>query len=330
MTVKALLVGINKYPNPKAELKGCVNDVKRMNSLLTETYGVPDANVRELTDSAAIKQAIVDGLAWLGQREAGEEKPVRLFHFSGHGVQVPDAVGGDEEDGTDEALAPYDYTWDNYNSFLLDDELHELYANIGADTHLVVVMDCCHSGTNQRDLENGIISRSLGPDNDERTKIAQDVAARKRDNQKKIKEIAATRIRELWQRDGSLANDQSRFDAMMKQFEQQAREELFGQRDVAGTMVLITACQDRQTAADAHLGGSYNGALTYYLTKTLGDAGEQLAYSALIDQLSSGLSDDPALNAPGFERQIPQLECDTGWRDLLFLRDPMGTRSVSK
>lgn len=329
MTVKALLVGINKYPNPKAELKGCVNDVKRMNSLLTETYGVPDANVRELTDSAATKQAIVDGLAWLGQREAGEEKPVRLFHFSGHGVQVPD-TSGDEEDGTDEALAPYDYTWDNYNSFLLDDELHELYANIGADTHLVVVMDCCHSGTNQRDLENGIISRSLGPDNDERTKIAQDVATRKRDNQKKIKEIAATRIRELWQRDGSLANDQSRFDAMMKQFEQQAREELFGQRDVAGTMVLITACQDRQTAADAHLGGSYNGALTYYLTKTLGDAGEQLAYSALIDQLSSGLSDDPALNAPGFERQIPQLECDTGWRDLLFLRDPMGTRSVSK
>ena len=329
MTIKALLVGINKYPNPKAELHGCVNDVTRMHSLLTETYGVPAHQVRQLTDSAATKQAIVDGLAWLSEREAGEEKPVRLFHFSGHGVQVPD-TSGDEEDGTDEALAPYDYSWDNYNSFLLDDELHNLYATIGADTHLVVVMDCCHSGTNQRDLQNRIISRSLGPDNDERTQIAQEVAARRKQNQQKVKDIVMGRVRELWQRDSSLASDESRLNALMEKFMQQTREDLFGRRDVAGNIVLISACQDRQTAADAHLGGAYNGALTYYLTKTLSDSGEQLAYSALIDQLSTGLGDDPALNAPGFERQIPQLECDTGWRDLLFLRDPIGARSVSR
>lgn len=322
MAVKALLVGINKYPDPNAELSGCVNDVARMRELVIGRYGVPEAQVQILTDSAATKAAIVSGLEWLAEREQGETEPIRLFHFSGHGVQVPDD-SRDEEDGTDEALAPYDFSWVNYASFLIDDELHELYANMGTDAHLTVVMDCCHSGTNQRDLKNRIFSRSLAPDDAERTLLAQEVAARKQQNNQAIDELALGRVRELWQRD-NLPFDEARFNQMFEKYKQQARAELFGQRDVPGNVVLISACQDRQTAADAQLGGTYNGALTFYLTKSLNDAGEQLAYGTLIDRLAAGLSADPALNVPGFERQVPQLECAAEARDLLFLRDRMG------
>lgn len=35
--------------------------------------------------------------------------------------------------------------------------------------------------------------------------------------------------------------------------------------------VLFSACRDNQTSADAYIGGSYNGAFTYYFCKHLRD-----------------------------------------------------------
>jgi hypothetical protein len=40
---RALLVGINEYPDPSDRLEGCVNDVFLMSSLLQESgYAAPD------------------------------------------------------------------------------------------------------------------------------------------------------------------------------------------------------------------------------------------------------------------------------------------------
>ncbi|MBI3303204.1 MAG: caspase family protein, partial [Deltaproteobacteria bacterium] len=39
MAKKALLIGINRYRIPGADLRGCVNDVKNIQAILTQMYG---------------------------------------------------------------------------------------------------------------------------------------------------------------------------------------------------------------------------------------------------------------------------------------------------
>ena len=71
--------------------------------------------------------------------------------------------------------------------------------------------------------------------------------------------------------------------------------------DVDIPEVLITGCRDTQTSADAYLGGSYNGALSYNLADTLREAGGQISYR----QLHAGIL--RRLRQGRFE-QVPQLE----------------------
>ena len=59
--------------------------------------------------------------------------------YSGHGGQVPDTLG-DEDDGMDE-------TWCLYDGQLLDDELRRLWGEFEAGVRILVISDSCHSGT---------------------------------------------------------------------------------------------------------------------------------------------------------------------------------------
>jgi metacaspase-1 len=62
-----------------------------------------------------------------------------LVSYSGHGGQVPD-VNGDEDDYKDE-------TWCLYDGQVIDDELNVRYAKLAADVRVLVFSDSCHSGT---------------------------------------------------------------------------------------------------------------------------------------------------------------------------------------
>ena len=316
MAMKALLVGINDYAIKP--LRGCVNDVARMRRLLSGRYGLADSNLRVLTDGAATKQAICDGLDWLAEREAGEREPVRLFHYSGHGVQLADA-SGDEEDALDEALVPCDFSPDDPASFLTDDDLATFYAKLGADAHVLMVMDCCHSGTNQRDLPGDLLSRSLELGDADAARLGQQVLAARARNKQHFSQAVDARLLELAQRETELPSA-ARLAQLREAILASVREELYGRREVPGSLVLLSACQDRQTAADAMLDGSgYNGALTYYLASALEAAPAPLSYTGLIDQIATALSNDPVLNRPGYERQIPQLECEAERAALMVL-----------
>ena len=48
---RALLIGINKYQVPGADLQGCVNDVKNLSGVLTTYYGFADKDITTLTDA---------------------------------------------------------------------------------------------------------------------------------------------------------------------------------------------------------------------------------------------------------------------------------------
>jgi hypothetical protein len=149
MKNKALLVGINKYPDPRNELRGCVNDILEMEHFITETNKVyPKKNIKKLTNKEATKKEILIQLKWLIEgAEAGDQL---LFHYSGHGAQAPTLHSTLEKDGLDEIICPYDYDGTN-NTSLRDKEFAQLFAGIPKGVHFVWISDSCHAEDLSRD-----------------------------------------------------------------------------------------------------------------------------------------------------------------------------------
>jgi len=110
MARKALLVGINRYPDPENRLNGCVNDVRQVRALLQQHYGFDRPSAFDiLLDAQATTAAI---RAALGRLVAGARPgDLLVFHYSGHGSQVPDRDGDETADGLDEIICPYDLDW---------------------------------------------------------------------------------------------------------------------------------------------------------------------------------------------------------------------------
>ncbi len=153
---RALLVGIDAYENPKFNLQGSVNDARNMRQVLIDTLGYQPAQIRTLTDKDATRANILKAFdEWLIRDSA---PGARVFFFmSSHGAQVPD-LNGDEEDGLDETLVPYDSRIDDVNgkkvlrNQIIDDEIDDLLKRI-ADRKVTVIVDACHSGTGTRGNE---------------------------------------------------------------------------------------------------------------------------------------------------------------------------------
>ena len=81
-----------------------------------------------------------------------------MIHYSGHGQQIFDD-NGEEIDGKDEALVPYD-AWVRYNNnykgehHFRDDELGSYITKfrnkLSANGQLLLLLDSCHSGSSTR------------------------------------------------------------------------------------------------------------------------------------------------------------------------------------
>lgn len=146
MAKRALLVGLNAYPNPANALRGCLNDVRQVHSLLRDHFDFDaQAGFRTLTDRRATTAGIRAGLEWLTASACPGD--LLIFHYSGHGSQVPDRHGDEATDGLDEIICPYDLDWDHP---FTDDDLQAALKGVPAGVHLAVVLDCCHAGTGLR------------------------------------------------------------------------------------------------------------------------------------------------------------------------------------
>ncbi len=266
MAKKALLIGINRYKIPGADLRGCVNDVENMKGVLTQMYGFASKDVAVMTDFAATTKAMKAAISKL-VRDA-RSGDVVLLHYSGHGANVID-VNGDEPDRRDEILCPTDLDW---HKPLLDDWLRTTFNRLRAGVSLTVIMDCCHSGSNTRVLlppDAPSIPRFLPNPLD----IMEAESGRKLRG--KVK--------------GSLHASAT------------AKRKKSDIVDANIPELLVTGCRDTQTSADAYIGGSYNGALTYCVVETLKAAGGTISYR----QMHQGTI--KRLKQGGYD-QVPQLE----------------------
>lgn len=163
-TKRALVIGVGEQEDPSwAKINGD-KDVSYVKEMLS---GVGYADIRTLVNHRATKANIVR--AFRGLAEHCGEGDVVYIHFSGHGQQVTD-VNGDEEDGLDESWIPYDAYLrygekDRGEKHLIDDEINVLLdairRKVGIAGKMLVVVDACHSGTSTRGGGDDVVMRGV-------------------------------------------------------------------------------------------------------------------------------------------------------------------------
>lgn len=136
----ALCIGINDYPGTDSDLAGCVNDANDWAKVLRSRGFAVKMMLNKEATGRAMRKAIESLVI-----EAKKGDSI-VIQYSGHGSFVPD-VDGDEPDGTDECLCPYDI---RKNGPIEDDELNGIFSQCMTGVKAVMISDSCHSGTVSR------------------------------------------------------------------------------------------------------------------------------------------------------------------------------------
>lgn len=270
MANKALLVGINDYQGI-SDLRGCINDVTNMRHTLRTYFGFSNNEIRALVDRRANRGNILYRLNWLVDKaNAGD---FLVFHFSGHGSQIRDRDGDELQDRMDELICPYDMNWDD--GFITDDDLKKVFDKLPEGVQLEVFLDCCHSGTGTRNVG---LERppELGPEHPTLARFLPPPVDIESRSEGEEHELEATRG-----------------------FQSPKRSTL--------NHVLWAGCAADQTSADAHIGGDYNGAFTYYFCKHMRAVEGRIRRSDLLQRVRASLKHNEYW-------QVPQLEGPSNFR----------------
>lgn len=264
MANKALCIGINNYPGTHMDLQGCVNDAEDWASVLSaRAY-----KTTTLLDDKATKAAMVDAMSKLiGSAAKGDSL---IITYSGHGTYQPDE-NGDEADGLDEALCPYDLQ--TGGSALTDDEIHALFATRKGGVRLLLISDSCHSGT---------VTRAAKAEKDADTRPRFMPMGNWLPASKMPKNLAGKPALTMLAPSGS--------------------SPLLGALGRQLGDLLLAGCKEgpNNYSYDAKINGRYNGAFTYYALKTLKALKPEATYA---DWYKAMLKHLPSASYP----QTPQL-----------------------
>ena len=277
----ALLVAIGNYTDSSGWTRlSSTNDIRLIKKGLMG-QGFDIANIATLKDHAATKSGILHSIQ---QHLAEKVKPgdIAVFHFSGHGQQVWDD-NGDEIDGLDEALVPYDSPKDykegvyEGEQLLRDDELGKAILGVrrklGSTGHLIVMIDACHSGTSTRGRR---IARGT------------DVIMASSFYLEQIKS---------WNTDAN-----------------SFLEEKIPDEELLASMVLLVSSSPNQLSYEYRNGEESFGLFTHAFSKALSNLSENATYRSLLDQIKLEVSSFTQLQTPQAEGSVDQLVFGEGVR----------------
>ena len=237
-TKRALLVGISEYTTSASSARGQWGNIHGANDveLISKTLKQQGFKITSITNKNATARGIRSGLKSL--TKSCRKGDVVYIHFSCHGQPFEDK-NGDEEDGWDEAIIPYDalkvYTKGKYEgaNHILDDELHTYFQKIrqaiGPKGFLCVVIDACHAGNTYMGVED--------EDEDEFIRGTKDAFS---PNGKKYQPRINTKGHFV------IKNSSSQ-----------------------GEILILEACRSYQTNYEIKQDGHYYGPLSYYVNKVI-------------------------------------------------------------
>jgi metacaspase-1 len=246
---RALLVGINQYPDPANRLEGCVNDVFLMSSVLQECGFAPE-DIRVVLNERATAKGVLERLEWL--LDGAEDGQNRVLFYSGHGAQMPGYGAGEKADHVDECLVTYDFDWSREHA-VIDDQFYELYSQLPDAANFLAVFDCCHSGGLARD--GGLRVRGLNaPDDIRHRALRWNMEA----------QMWETRL-DLDRRDQRSEPGQNELRWRRLGQHWRARQHETGSK--AYRPILLQACQEQQFSYEYRHGVTAYGAFTYALAQ---------------------------------------------------------------
>jgi len=239
-TKRALLIGISDYPAYSESVDATWSPIHGANDvqIIGKTLKAQGFKISTLTNSNATASKIRKALKKIRTEvRAGD---ILYLHFSCHGQPVED-LNGDEKDGWDEAIVPYDaqkiyrkgiYKGENH---ILDDELNNylkaIRTKVGPQGFVYVIIDACHAGSSYRgdDEEDSVVIRGT---NSGFSKSNKPFAPRMNEQSKRSKIKIEKSV--------SMAN-----------------------------ICILEACRSYEKNREILEKGKYYGSLTYYVNKTL-------------------------------------------------------------
>ncbi len=139
----ALVIGISSYNDSTHNLRYARKDAEDFRNSLIEFGKFSEENVRLLVDNKATRDNIRKNIeGWL--KTNTKINDLIIIYFSGHGTQIPDA-DGDEDDALDECLVPYDYASDDHSTLIVDDIFAYWIRNLQSE-HILIIFDNCFAG----------------------------------------------------------------------------------------------------------------------------------------------------------------------------------------
>jgi len=142
--VVAFGVGVQEAGSGFRSIPACTHDAREFAQLMTGRYG---AEATLLLDREVTAESVRRTLSEVARKTQPKDEVI-LF-WSGHGGQVED-TSGDEADGLDELLVPWNGKMsDVAGTMILDDALGRWVQDFSG-CELLVILDACHSGGQAR------------------------------------------------------------------------------------------------------------------------------------------------------------------------------------
>ena len=140
-----VVIVIFKYKNPANDLPLPEKQQYNIYNSLMNSKNWKADHIRFLLNENATREKILNALDWL----AGNSGPndVVFFYYNGHGIPVPDN-DGDEEDGYDEAICPYDTDVKDGKlvNYISDDEIDKKLDRIESKGMFLAFCSCFSGG----------------------------------------------------------------------------------------------------------------------------------------------------------------------------------------
>ncbi|MFO0914372.1 MAG: caspase family protein [Pirellulales bacterium] len=294
-TQRALLIGINDYPDSSMNLAGCLNDVYQTSAILQER-GFEAEDIRVVFNERATADAIRERLHWLFDGTADGD--TRFLFYSGHGAQLPSYGPRGTIDRVQSTLVPYDFDWKSEHA-ITDSDLMSLYSALPYDANVLLVFDCCYSGgmgsgrdmggARRRGLEppDDISHRMVRWDEKKQMWVPRNLAPLNKSISKKTDGHQFSGLGGATERIGRamplrLTNDGA-YNRDRKSLQH------FG----PFMPVVIEACGENESSYEYQHGATSYGAFTYALSVVLRQsrsAGKKLSYLSLVRQTAATLA----------------------------------------
>jgi hypothetical protein len=217
-------IGLNEvdpdhYGGWSGKLNACEADAGDMARIAAERDFETTTILTGDATADAVTSAISDAAGKLGEGD------ILFLSYSGHGGQVPD-TNGQEQDQLDE-------TWVLFDRQFVDDELYDLYSQFAGGARILVFSDSCHSGSVNRGIFDAAVPHVV------EAAFVDTPAPRTKDLPRDVAER-------------TYEQNKATYDEIQKSHP--AGEAA----DIGATVLLISGCQDNQLSLD----GDRNGLFT--------------------------------------------------------------------